>query len=147
MFQHQTDRHGFCRFFVFEVKDGRSKPLPYIFVRICRRECIYAFRLCSSMRFEFRIASAMQNLRKKCPSDNFFLRQVRIATLNITKKRSAPLTGSTSFFGMPDAIRTHDTWRRRPLLYPTELRAHIKSNCSKYITTTTFICKHYFVAL
>lgn len=28
--------------------------------------------------------------------------------------------------GMPDAIRTHDTWRRRPLLYPAELRAHIK---------------------
>jgi hypothetical protein len=25
--------------------------------------------------------------------------------------------------GVPDAIRTHDPWLRRPILYPAELRA------------------------
>ena len=25
----------------------------------------------------------------------------------------------------PDAIRTHDLWFRKPLLYPAELRSHL----------------------
>ena len=30
------------------------------------------------------------------------------------------------YFGMPDAIRTHDLQSRSLTLYPTELRAHIQ---------------------
>ena len=38
-----------------------------------------------------------------------------------TKKRQPQ---GLSFFGVPDWIRTNDTRRRRPVLYPAELRIH-----------------------
>ena len=31
------------------------------------------------------------------------------------------------FYGVPEGIRTHDLWRRRPTLYPAELRVHHKT--------------------
>ncbi len=36
--------------------------------------------------------------------------------------------------GAPGGSRTHDLWLRRPTLYPTELRAHLISDCRLRIT-------------
>ena len=49
------------------------------------------------------------------------------------KHKNKSIQVNALVFGTPDAIRTHDTWRRRPMLYPTELQAHIVPLYNKLI--------------
>ncbi len=94
------------------------------------------YRSILSGAFCARCDSSFSLLRKEKPSEKMSCGQFFPTTssnrFNIghtTKKR--PALRVVFFHGMPDAIRTHGTWRRRPLLYPTELRAHIKSRGSQ----------------